>query len=323
MTTEKKAQLVKKDIIDNVLARVDKLQEIGELRIPKDYSPENALRSAALILQETKDANKKPVLDVCTKESIANSLLNMVVQGLSPMKKQGDFIAYGNKLIWQREYHGNKALAKRYGKVKEITHNVVYEKDTFDYTIDLKGRKQIMKHEQKVTNIDMTKIVAAYAIATFEDGSTMAEIMTMGQIKQSWMKGATKGQSPAHREFPDKMAEKTVANRLCTAIINASDDAGVFVRSYEDDIEKKPNPVPTPPEQRKDMDFEDVEHEEVEDNPTEEEERLVPLQDDKEEEAPTQKPKAEVKKKEESNAKGKTTMQPSMEFNEEDEDKPF
>lgn len=320
MTTQKKeVQIVEKSIIDKVLTKVNNLQELGEIKIPKDYSPENALRSAALILQETKTKDGKPVLQHCNKESIAYSLLNMVVQGLSPMKKQGDFIAYGNKLIWQREYHGNKALAKRYGKVKEITHNVVYAEDTFDYTIDVTGRKQIAKHEQKVINIDMNKIVAAYAIATFDDGSTMAEIMTMGQIKQSWLQGANKGQSPAHKNFPDKMAEKTVANRLCTNIVNASDDADVFIKLEADVTDKKAFPTSIQSEERKNMDFDDaevVDDEDVEseeENHNEEEERLVKEQTEKEQthKKETEKPKD----------KTKAEIQPSMKFDE--KEKPF
>jgi len=101
--------LVKKDTVDIVAAKVREFQERGELDLPPNYSPENAMKSAWLILQNTFDKNKKPVLHACTKDSIANSLLDMIVQGLNPAKKQCYFIAYGNQLVCQRSYFGTMA----------------------------------------------------------------------------------------------------------------------------------------------------------------------------------------------------------------------
>lgn len=81
-------QQEEKNITTSVLAKVNSFQQSGELRIPKDYSPENALKSAMLILQETKDRSNNPVLQSCTQASIANALLKMVVWGLSPLKNK-------------------------------------------------------------------------------------------------------------------------------------------------------------------------------------------------------------------------------------------
>ena len=116
---------LQEETVSHVLARVEEFNNTGELNLPGNYSPGNALKSAWLILLEVKDSNKKSVLESCSKESIVNALLDMVVQGLSPMKKQCAFVAYGSKLIMQREYHGNIALAKRYGGVKYVRANVI------------------------------------------------------------------------------------------------------------------------------------------------------------------------------------------------------
>lgn len=78
--------VAQKDVVDNVLAKITKFEETGELVLPSNYSAANALKSAWLILQETVDRNNRPVLETCSKESIANALLDMVVQGLSPVK---------------------------------------------------------------------------------------------------------------------------------------------------------------------------------------------------------------------------------------------
>jgi recombination protein RecT len=226
-------EVLQKNVADAVLVKIAHFQKAGDIKLPKDYSPENALKSAWLILLETKTSKtdgERPVLVACTKESIANALLNMVIQGLNPVKKQCDFIAYGDKLIMQREYHGTIALARRLGGIRGVPMvNIVYEGDEFKYTIDpVTGVKTVISHVQAFENIDMNKIRGAYATLRLEDGTSYIEIMTMAQIRQAWAQGATHGQSPAHKNFPDRMAGKTVINRACTLFISTSDDGALF-----------------------------------------------------------------------------------------------
>lgn len=222
-------EVLQKNVADAVLVKVAHFQQSKDIRLPADYSPENALKSAWLILLETQDMNKKPVLESCTKESIANALLNMVIQGLNPIKKQCAFIAYGDKLLMQREYHGTIALAKRFGGVMAVAGNVIYEGDEFKYSINpLTGYKCIVSHIQTLDNIDPNKIIGAYATLIMEHGDPYVEIMTIAQIRQAWGQGATKGQSPAHRNFPDQMCIKTVIGRACKLFISSSDDGALF-----------------------------------------------------------------------------------------------
>ena len=227
--------IVEKNICDNVLARVNQFQQAREIRLPENYSAENALKSAFLILKETVDRDKKPVLESCTKESIANTLLDMVVQGLSPVKKQCYFIAYGNKLQLSRSYQGSIVVAKRVG-LKDIVSNVIYEGDAFEYEINPEtGRKRLLKHDQDFMNIDLKKIKGAYALYELTDGTKDMELMNINQIHKAWEQGAAKGNSGAHTNFTDEMCKKTVYGRACKSIINSSDDANLF---NEDDDEK-------------------------------------------------------------------------------------
>ena len=218
------------NISEQVLTRIEEFQKTGSMVLPKDYSVENHMKSAWLILQATTDRNGNQALAVCTKESIANALLDMVLQGLAVSKKQGYFIVYGNKLEFQRSYYGTIALAKRTGGIKtEPVANVIYEGDEFVYSIDPKtARISIVKHDQKIENIDNTKIKGAYALVTLADGTTQVTIMSMAQIRAAWAQGATKGGSPAHKNFAEEMAKKTVIGRACKAIINSSDDAWLY-----------------------------------------------------------------------------------------------
>jgi recombination protein RecT len=245
MAEEKKLPAVQKDITDDVLKKINKFKETGELAFPENYSPENALKSAMLILSETETKDNKPVLEYCTRPSIANALLEMVITGLNPMKKQCDFVAYGKKLTMQREYHGTIALAKRYGGVKEANANVIYQGDIFKYEVDpLTGKKKIIEHQQDFKNIDDEKITGAYAVLTFNDDSTpYVEIMNMNQIRKAWLQGYAKGNSPAHRNFPGEMSKKTVIGRACKLFISSSDDSALALaervtgKKYDNPIE--------------------------------------------------------------------------------------
>lgn len=220
---------IKKDISAQVLAKVEAFQKAGELKIPNDYSPENALKSAYLILAETKNTSNQYALEHCTKESVANALLKMVVWGVSPMKKQCDFIMYGNKLECQMEYTGNIVLAKRFGNLKDIKAKAVFEGDNFIFEVDPEtGRNKITEHKQTLQSIGSKKVIGAYAVYELNDGTRDVEIMSIEQIKDSWNQGAMKGNSPAHKNFPDQMAIKTVINRACKLLIRGSNDAVLY-----------------------------------------------------------------------------------------------
>lgn len=224
------------NISEQVLSRIEQFQKDGSMILPKNYSVENHMKSAWLALQEVEDKEHHKALQICTKESIANSLLDMVLQGLSVSKNQGYFIVYGNKLVFKRSYFGTIALAKRAGgMVSEPVANVIYEGDDFQYEIDPKTAKvSIIKHSQKLENIDNSKIKGAYALVTLADGTTQVTIMSMQQIRAAWGQGATKGNSPAHKNFAEEMAKKTVIGRACKVIINSSDDAWLYDGKEDD-----------------------------------------------------------------------------------------
>ena len=242
------------NISEQVLSRIEQFQKDGSLILPKNYSVENHMKSAWLALQEVEDKEHHKALQICTKESIANSLLDMVLQGLSVSKKQGYFIVYGNKLIFQRSYFGTIALAKRAGgMVSEPVANVIYDGDDFLYEIDPKTAKvAIVKHSQKLENIDNSKIKGAYALVTLADGTTQVTIMSMQQIRAAWGQGATKGNSPAHKNFAEEMAKKTVIGRACKAIINSSDDAWLY-DGKEDDADSDKASIQRDAAQRSDV----------------------------------------------------------------------
>ncbi|QVK17755.1 recombinase RecT [Mycoplasmatota bacterium] len=223
---------MEKDIADIIFNRVNKMESTQQLMFPPNYAVGNALKSAYLIIQKTVDKNKCPALQVCTKESIANALLEMVVQGLNPVKTQCYFMVHGNSVDLFRSYFGDQIVVKNaLMNVKEITATIIYKDDEIELDIDSTGKRRVKSHVTKFENIDKG-IAGAYATIIFEDNSSDQEVMTMKEIQVSWDKSQTKTQS-VQKEFPQEMAKRTVIKRLCKRHMNTSNDANLFiVESY-------------------------------------------------------------------------------------------
>lgn len=235
MTTEKQTTaLAKKELQDQIISHVESLVEMGSISLPKDYKVGNAMRSAFLILQDVKDRNGKPALEVCTKASVANSMLKMVTQSMNPALTQCYFMVAGNQLVYMRSYMGSIALGKRIANVKEVNANLIYKKDEYVSEIDTStGRRRLLKHTSPFENRDDNNIIGAYAIVLFNDGTSRLEEMTLGEIVKSWEMGAAKGNSPAHKGFKGEMSKKSVIARSLKIAINSSTDS----ENMDDDSE--------------------------------------------------------------------------------------
>lgn len=246
MTTEVKNAVatIQKDITDEVNTKLAVLQKDG-LVLPPNYSPSNALKSAFFKLQEVKDRNNKPALEVCTKSSIANALLDMTVQGLNPSKTQCYFIVYGSELQLNRSYFGTQTVMKRLSTVKDVYANVIYQDDKFVYE-NRKGRDYLVSHETCLENRDK-EIIGAYAIVETSDGDMPMTVMSRKEIETSWSQSKTGG--AVHKKFPQEMAKRTVINRAAKTYVNTSDDSDILIETinkttsneFEDDRIDKEN----------------------------------------------------------------------------------
>jgi len=240
MTAEEAKGLAinQQSIVDVVGSKINSFLMSGELALPKNYSIENAMKFAWLALQDVKDKENRPALEVCTKDSIVNSLLSMVVQGLNVGKNQGYFIAYGVKLAFQRSYFGTMAITKMVEpRIDDFAFMVVYQGDKFKYGIH-QGKKMVTDHEQELDNVQKDKIRAAYCMALDHEGKVFrTEIMTLAEIHQSWKQSKQnpfddKGHlrpGTTHYKFTADMCLRTVINKCCKPIINTSTDSQLLL----------------------------------------------------------------------------------------------
>ena len=232
-TEETSLAIPQVNITDEVLVKIQKFEKNGQIFFPNNYSPENALKNAWLKLQEVKDRNGNLALNVCTKPSIANALLNMVIQGLNPMKNQCYFIPYGDQLTLSRSYFGTIAVAKQFGEIIDITAEVIYEEDEVETEIE-HGKTIITKHKRKYGNIDKSKIIGAYATILYKESANKKNesiIMNMEQIRTSWKKSKVNPNSAdsVHSLYTEDMCKRTVINKIGKYYINSRDDSNLNV----------------------------------------------------------------------------------------------
>ena len=208
------------DFGSQVIQRVDDLCKVG-FTLPKNYNHVNAIKASVIVLSELKDRNGRPFNEVCTPQSIQKALFSMATKGLDVSRNQAYYIVRGNQLCLHESYFGKVARVKRVYPDFDPTPRVIYQGDVFEYTTDVKtGRMQLVKHEQKIENLDKD-FVGAYMYLPCPDGGQKLYIMTKKQIVTAWMKSSNKSMTVQH-EFREKMIGKTIINSGCTMIINAT-----------------------------------------------------------------------------------------------------
>lgn len=218
-------------IINQAINQYTSMVEQNVFDIPENYSYKNAIQQARYLLTKPAESGKhsgKTIIDVCTPQSILQSVMEMAQKGLNPDKKQCYFIPYGNTCTLSVSYQGNVALAKRSGQdIGDIYGYAVYKADKFELEFDIvKGTYKIKTYQPNVNEWKKDDIIGAFAVITNKYGEVKyTEYMTMDQIKSAWSMGAAKGNSPAHRNFPDQQAIKTVKSRAVKSFVNTADDS--------------------------------------------------------------------------------------------------
>ena len=220
-----------KSVGDIVLSRVNEMSEAG-FTLPADYNPTNAIKASMLVLQEIKDKNGKPALEVCTQASIQAALFKMLTFGEDVSKVQGYFITYGTQLQYQESYFGKVLRVRRIFPEWTPVPMLIHEGDSFEYAIDPNtGRKKVLKHEQKLENIDKP-IIGGYLYIPCADGGQDLYVMTAKEIAVAHSK--SRGGGAVHKQFSTKMYSKTLVSSGCNYILNSTPSQSRFADNSDD-----------------------------------------------------------------------------------------
>lgn len=224
---------LKNNVGEQVIQRVNSLCEAG-FSMPKDFNYINAIKMSMLKLQELKDKEGKPALEVCDKISIQTALFKMCCRGLNAAMNQCYLIVRGKQLCCDDSYFGKVLMVKRIYPDWNPNPVVVRQGDVFEYAIEpTSGKKYVVKHEQKLENMD-NDFVGGYMYLPTGD----LFIMTRKQIMSAWAKSSSREQA-VHKAFSEKMVGKTLVNSGCNIIINSTPEYSMGMDEETNLIENK------------------------------------------------------------------------------------
>ena len=197
------------------MALLEKYKLQISMALPKHLTPERLIQVATAVL------TKNPELYKCTPQSVVGAVMESSILGLDPTPEFGQcyFVPYYNSKTktleaqFQLGYRGMISLAKRTGEISNIFAYVIHEND--DYEIEL-GINPVIKHKPNLDNPG--KMIMAYAVVIFKDGSKQFEVMTKRQIMMIKARSKSKDSkfSPwnADENSEEEMWRKTVLKRL-------------------------------------------------------------------------------------------------------------
>lgn len=212
--------------------------ELADYEFRLGFSPESAWAAAYLIWE------KQNFYKWCTPESRAKCLLDMLVFGLNPLKKQCYFIPYGKTLTFVMDYSGAIIVAKDVNKtIKDIRAKIYKEGDDFKFSI-VNGIYVIDRHEPTIESLD-GKHLAAYAVAVdFNDKPVAVDIINYSQyvnhVKKTSkpidgtpvvLQDGTFFKKSNHYKWPEQMFKKTIIHQLCRQIIKTSPNEKILEAS--------------------------------------------------------------------------------------------
>lgn len=224
MTEPKPLHKFQKELIQ----KIQEMAAAGEIVFPENYSYVNAIRSAFMIMEDTKDKSGKSIIErINSQSSISKGIIYMVSMGLNPSKNQVYLIEKHGKLNVVRSYFGTVAMLKRIDNILDVNAEVIFEGDEFSYT--MKQARKIVNHEQSFERLG-SKIRGAYATIVYRDSSGVvreaSEVMNEDEIKEAWKASKTKLDG-VHKNYPQEMRKRTVLNRACKMHVNTSDDSSL------------------------------------------------------------------------------------------------
>lgn len=233
----KSQEMIIKDLGDQALKMVNGYTSNGQLVLPKNYSVENAMKGAYLKILQTVDSQKRPALQVCSKESIAQALVQTAIMGLNPLKDQVYYIVYGDKLTAMPSYFGRITSLKRIDGIEDVNAQVIYEDDEFDYDIRTDGSIYNISHKQKLSNIDESKITGGYCVITFK-GKEYGVVSTLKQIQQNWNMSKT---NKTKDSFKSEFVKRTMVSKTIKWFINTRDDEDLLIQTIIDTTKEEFN----------------------------------------------------------------------------------
>lgn len=170
------------------------------------------LNCITLIRDMLKDKKKRDNLDGISADSIALCMIKGAFLGLDFLSGECYAIPYGKEMNFQTDYKGEIKVCKKHSiqPIKDIFAKIVREGDLYDEGVD-DGKQKLTFKPIPFNN---GKIIGAFAIVTFMDGSMLYESMSAEEIEGVRQNYSKAKDSEAWKKSSGEMYRKTVIRRL-------------------------------------------------------------------------------------------------------------
>ena len=170
------------------------------------------LNCVTLIRAMLKDKRKKDNLNGISPESIALCMIKGAFLGLDFMSGECYAIPYSGEMNFQTDYKGEIKVCKKHSilPIKDIFAKIVREGDEYEEGVE-NGKQNIVFHPKAFNN---GKIIGAFAIVTYKDGSMLYESMSAEEIEAVRQNYSKAKDSDAWKKSSGEMYRKTVIRRL-------------------------------------------------------------------------------------------------------------
>ncbi len=186
-------------------------EKIGAM--PEGFNKDRfVLNCITLIRDMLKDKKKRENLDGIPADSIALCMIKGAFLGLDFLSGECYAIPYGKEMNFQTDYKGEIKVCKKHSiqPIKDIFAKVVREGDLYDEGVD-DGKQKLTFKPLPFNN---GKMIGAFAIVTFTDGSMLYESMSAEEIENVRQNYSKAKDSDAWKKSSGEMYRKTVIRRL-------------------------------------------------------------------------------------------------------------
>jgi recombination protein RecT len=188
-------------VFRETLSRPEMRQQI-KMALPSHIPVERFERVSLTAVQNSPqllDANK------IDRRSLFGALVKAAQDGLLPDGREGAIVPYKGKAVWQPMVAGIMKKVRNSGEIASWEAFAVFEKDKFQRLL---GDDMRIYHEPYEEG-DPGKVVGAYSIVTFKDGTRSKDYLPRWRIEKARAQSAMKD-SLMWTHFYDEGAIKTV-----------------------------------------------------------------------------------------------------------------
>jgi recombination protein RecT len=196
------------------------MREQIKMALPSHISEDKFIRVTLTVVQQSPGLLDAQKVD---RRSLFGALMKAAQDGLLPDGREGAIVPYKGKAQWQPMVAGIMTKVRRSGEIASWEVAAVYEKDTFERLL---GDDQRIYHKPYEEG-DPGKVIGAYSIVTFKDGTKSRDYMPRWRIEKARAQGMAKD-SLMWSQFYDEGAIKTVIKHHAKRLPMSTDVEAIF-----------------------------------------------------------------------------------------------